>query len=36
MEWTRERGPLQWATTQNNFDNAAQALLERLGRLHNS
>ena len=28
-EWTRERVPLDWATTQNNLGNALQTLGER-------
>ena len=28
-EWTRERVPLEWATTQNNLGNALRALGER-------
>jgi hypothetical protein len=28
-EWTRERGPLQWAMTQNNLGAALQTLGER-------
>jgi hypothetical protein len=28
-EWTRERVPLQWATTQNNLGNALRVLGER-------
>ena len=30
-EWTRERGPLQWAGTQNNLGTALQTLGARLG-----
>jgi tetratricopeptide (TPR) repeat protein len=29
LEWTRERVPLQWATTQNNLGNALRTLGER-------
>ena len=29
QEWTRERVPLDWATTQNNLGNALRALGER-------
>jgi hypothetical protein len=29
MVWTRERVPLQWATTQMNLGNALQTLGER-------
>jgi len=28
-EWTRARGPLQWAATQNDLGNALQRLGER-------
>ena len=28
-EWTRERVPLDWATTQNNLGNALRSLGER-------
>ncbi len=28
-EWTRERVPLEWATTQNNLDRALKLLEER-------
>jgi hypothetical protein len=35
-EWTRERVPLQWATTQNNLGTAQTLLNERLGLMHKS
>ena len=33
---TRERVPLEWATTQNNLGNAQTLLNERLGLMHKS
>ncbi len=29
QEWTRDKVPLQWATTQNNLGNALRTLGER-------